>query len=226
MSTATSDRSTSGTAPGSRRRRLPGEDRRTALVDAAAFLVAQDGVDAVSMETVAAQAGVSRPLVYKHFANRHELLAAVLRREAVALDAAIAAHVEQANGLEAKVRALIRALLKAASTRGPVLTPLLQVGAARDPGFRQEQLARDRRTVRFFARLAAEELHLGKAEATAAMAVLLTGIDSVRAQVRADPSPEHRTFLEELYVDLVMGGLTAVSSRRRPSSTDRSDDAS
>ncbi len=35
------------------------------------------------MEAVAERAGVSRPLVYKHFANRGELLASLYQRESI-----------------------------------------------------------------------------------------------------------------------------------------------
>ena len=68
--------------------RLSRDSRYDALLDAAAQLLADDGFSAVTMEAVAAQAGVSRPLVYKHFDNREALLAALWRREAAAIDAA------------------------------------------------------------------------------------------------------------------------------------------
>lgn len=216
MATRASDTSTTDvTAPGPRR--LRGEDRRAALLHAAIELLAEDGVDAISMDTVAARAGVSRPLVYKHFGNRHDLLAAAYRQHAAELDSAIAAAVEEATGLEATLRALVRAAMAAETTHGPIFGPLRRAGA-RDPTFRREQHDRDRRTVRFFARLAMSELDLDKASATAAMPVLLTGIESVRAQWRARPTDDNRRFLEDLYVDLVMGALqrrsTSLSRRR------------
>ena len=46
------------------------------LLDTAARLAMDHGPDGVTMDAVAASAGVSRPLVYKHFANREELLGA------------------------------------------------------------------------------------------------------------------------------------------------------
>lgn len=198
--------------------RLRGEDRRAALVDHAAALLAEDGIDAVTMDAVAARAGVSRPLVYKHFANRDELLAAVLRREAHQLDAAISAAVARADGFEDKIRALIRAVLEAVTTHGPIFMPLARAGI-RDAELRHERRARDRRTVRFFARLAMEEFGLDEVDASAATAVLLTGIESVRAQSRAQPTAEHRQLLEDLYVDLVVGGLAAVGARRHAETT-------
>jgi len=187
-------------------RRLRGEDRRAVLLDTAAALVAEQGTDAVTMDAVAARAGVSRPLVYKHFTNRDELLAAVLRREASEFTATVAAEVERAEGLEGKIRALVRATLDAVGSHSRVYTPLARSGV-RDDTFKREQRTYQRRTVQFFARLAVSDLGLTQEQSTAAMAVLLTGLESVWAQWRARPTPGHRTFLENLYVDLVMGGL-------------------
>jgi AcrR family transcriptional regulator len=197
------------------RRRLRGEDRREALVDAAARLLASQGLDAVSMDSVAARAKVSRPLVYKHFANRDDLLAEVYRQQAAEVDAAIVAAVTPVTGFDAKVRAMIRAMLESVATHGPIFTPLDRAGL-RGAAFRREQRARDERTVRSFARMAMAEYDLDKAEATAAMAILLTGMASVRAQWQARPTAERLRFLEDLYVDLVTGGLARLASRHHP----------
>jgi AcrR family transcriptional regulator len=197
------------------RQRLRGQDRRAALVRAATQLLTEKGIDAVSMDAVAARAGVSRPLVYKHFANRDELLTEVYRQQAAELDATIAAAVEQAAGFEAKLRALVRAAMVAEATHGPIFGPLRRAGA-HGSDFRREQLNRDRRTVRFFARLAMTEFALDKSSATAATSVLLTGIESIRAQWRSRPTAERRRFLEDLYIDLVTGGLTRLSAQDHP----------
>jgi AcrR family transcriptional regulator len=61
--------------------RLPPEERRTQLLDAALGLIAQHGYDGVSMEAVAREAGVTKPVVYDLFPNRGELLRALLQRE-------------------------------------------------------------------------------------------------------------------------------------------------
>lgn len=192
--------------------RLRRAERRAALIAAAAELVANESPDSISMESVAAHAGVSRPLVYKHFANRDELLAAVFRREAAKLDAEIAAAVEAAPTFEGKIRALISSVLEAEATRGEFFATLGPVGVG-DAGFRSEQRKRDRRTVRFFGRIAMAEFDLTEAEANSAMSILLSGIESVRAQWRARPNGERRRFLEDLYVDVVLGGLSAIGSR-------------
>src|SRR5438270_11296912 len=170
---------------------LPAGDRRETLLDTATEIVAAGDLDALSMETVAQRAGVSRPLVYKHFANKGELLAAVYRREAVRFDAEIVAAVEAAEGLEAMLRAMLRAIFRGAGSRGDTFT-MLQRASGRDATVRAEQRTRDRRSVRFFAKVAASEFGLGIREARSAMSVLLSGIDAVVAQWRA-----HRSGAEE-----------------------------
>jgi AcrR family transcriptional regulator len=184
---------------------LRGEDRRAVLVEAATEL-AVDGVEAISMETVAARAGVSRPLVYKHFANRDELLAAVFRQQSRELDASVVSAVEQATGFEGKLRALVQAVLEAVRSREAILIPLLRAGA-RDAAIRREQRERDRRAVRRVARLAIDEFGLDERAAKAATAMLLSGIDSILSQWRARPTPQQAQFLEDVYLDLIIGGL-------------------
>ena len=61
--------------------RVPPDERRTQLLDAALHLVVSKGHQAATMDAVAEQAGVTKPVVYGVFANRVELLAALLRRE-------------------------------------------------------------------------------------------------------------------------------------------------
>jgi len=60
-----------------RRSRMKAE-RRSQLVRAAARLFAERGFRAVSMEDLAAEAGVSGPAVYRHFASKEALLADLL----------------------------------------------------------------------------------------------------------------------------------------------------
>lgn len=61
--------------------RVPAEQRRAELLDAALHLIVTRGHSAATMDAVAEQAGVTKPVVYGQFANRAELLAALLQRE-------------------------------------------------------------------------------------------------------------------------------------------------
>ena len=193
--------------------RLNGAERRESLIDTTARIVVERGVEAVSMETVAEAAGVSRALVYKHFANRSEMLAAVYRREAVLLHEDMAAEVRSADSLEGMFRALIRASFRVSAKRGALFAALRSAGAW-NRELRTEQRARDRQTVKAFAARAAREYSIPLSEAQRATAMLLGSIDSVMVQWRARQTAQNADALERTYLDLVSGGLDRVSRNR------------
>ena len=60
------------------RTRLSPEDRQQHLLRVASDIIAADGIDKVRIPHVAAAAGITRPVVYKFFPNRHELIKGVL----------------------------------------------------------------------------------------------------------------------------------------------------
>jgi AcrR family transcriptional regulator len=189
--------------------RLTRAERRDALLDAAVDLFTSEELAVVSMEAVAERAGVSRPLVYKHFANRHELLAAVYRREAVDLHRRLAAEVVTAISLEDMFRQLIRGALRAAGERGHVFAALRAAGVW-NRELRHEQRARDADTLRAFSRRAARELGVNRREATTATASLLAAIDPVLAQWRVRPTEDHAVLLEDIYMGMVRGVFDAL----------------
>ena len=190
--------------------RLARADRRDALLDAAAAMVATGDVDRISMETVAERAGVSRPLVYKHFANRRELLVAVYRREAALLHAELEQAVTAAETLEGKFRALIHGALRAEAERGAALSALRAAGG-RNHALREEQRARDRTTVRYFARRAVREYGVDERRARAGLAILLRAIESVLAEWRLRPTPQRAALLEDTYVALAVGAVEGLA---------------
>lgn len=65
----------SGTGP--RRQRLPREERYRQLIEVAWRIVRESGSDALTLGSLAEQAGVAKPVVYDHFATRNGLLAAL-----------------------------------------------------------------------------------------------------------------------------------------------------
>jgi AcrR family transcriptional regulator len=68
---------TVGPAQGERARRLT--ERRVELLDAALRVIRRDG-DRVAMEDIATEAGISRPILYRHFGDANGLYSAVARR--------------------------------------------------------------------------------------------------------------------------------------------------
>ena len=61
--------------------RLPPEERREQLQDAALSVILERGYSGVSIEAVARIAGVTRPVVYDHYPNLGRLLQALVERE-------------------------------------------------------------------------------------------------------------------------------------------------
>ncbi|GAA1526786.1 TetR/AcrR family transcriptional regulator [Nocardioides humi] len=70
------------TAPPKRRyaKRLPVEQRREHLLDAALRVLVRDGYEKVSIEAIAREAGVTRPVVYNAYDGLEPLLHALLDR--------------------------------------------------------------------------------------------------------------------------------------------------
>src|SRR3954449_7940139 len=61
--------------------RLTAEKRREQLLDVTKAIVDRSGFHAVSIEAVARDAGITRPVVYGHFDDLHGLLSALVERE-------------------------------------------------------------------------------------------------------------------------------------------------
>lgn len=61
--------------------RMAAPERREHLLDAALRVIVREGYGGVSIQAVAAEAGVTRPVVYDVFGNLGELLGALLQRE-------------------------------------------------------------------------------------------------------------------------------------------------
>lgn len=60
---------------------MPPAERREQLIDAALTVILEHGYGGVSIEAIAREAGVTRPVVYDHFPNLPRLLHAMVERE-------------------------------------------------------------------------------------------------------------------------------------------------
>lgn len=74
---------------GAGRRRMPREVRERQMLDAAVVGFARHGYQAASMDDIAEEAGVSKPLVYLYLKSKEDLFIACLRRERSALVEAV-----------------------------------------------------------------------------------------------------------------------------------------
>jgi AcrR family transcriptional regulator len=173
-------------------------------------MVARADVDAVTMESVATAAGVSRPLVYKHFSNRKELLSALFERESDHLHRQLSRAVLAANGLEEMLRALIEGALTAQDERGATFVALA-AGGGRPNDVRNVQRRRDNATLRHFTRQAVQELGINEDVAATAMRLVLGSVPLTLDQYRRERSSLHAARLADTFLVLAMGGLRALA---------------
>lgn len=89
-------------------RRLPRAEREKQILDVAHALFAEHGFAAVTMDEVAAQVGVTKPLLYNYWGNKERLYVACLERDAERLlntvRGAVEADPRPAAALETGVR--------------------------------------------------------------------------------------------------------------------------
>jgi AcrR family transcriptional regulator len=113
-------------------KRMQPSERREGLLDAARTVVLERGDFLISMEAVAEAAGVTKPVVYDFFANRDELVSALLDREiesavdtlvAVVPDLSSVADVDPDELLVDRTVALVEAVHAHADTWRLVLMP-------------------------------------------------------------------------------------------------------
>ncbi len=86
-----------------------GRARRERLLNAAATLVAERGFRSVGIADIGAAAGVTGSAIYRHFANKDEILVALIDRVVDPLLAGSRAVVRDAPSTEAALEALVRA---------------------------------------------------------------------------------------------------------------------
>ena len=60
---------------------MPGRQRREQLLDVTAQLATESGFQAVSIQSVARRAGITRPVIYEHFGDLKGLFEALIERE-------------------------------------------------------------------------------------------------------------------------------------------------
>ena len=59
--------------------RLPAAERRAGLVEAALTVFSAEGFKVATMDAVAAEAGVTKPVLYQHFPSKRELFHELIR---------------------------------------------------------------------------------------------------------------------------------------------------
>lgn len=188
--------------------RLSAEERREHFLDVTAQLVLEKGAEAVTMESVAAAAGVSKGLGYAYFSNRNELLLSLLNRELGELQSRSEEEIRKAVDFESRIRGSIRAWFDVMSERGALIGTLMQASSIQGP-LAERRKRYNSELQEFYGRLGEKEFGIPRAKAVVAAGILLAGMTGMVDRWRAgDP----RDLLEETYVEVVMGALRSMGT--------------
>lgn len=114
----------------SARRRLTSEQRREVLLDAAARVFAAHGYHAASIEQIAREAGITKPVIYHHFQSKKQLHRALFEHYAKQLLATAASHGQHGTPKE-RFRDLIAGMFAFAHDQPHIWQLLL--GESSDP---------------------------------------------------------------------------------------------
>jgi AcrR family transcriptional regulator len=176
------------------------------LLDTAAELVSSGPLQEVTMDKVAAVAGVSRALVYKHFANRLDMLHALYRREGEYVNRVLVQDIRKASTLSEKLYALIRGSLSVQQSRGATFAALATLGLRPSPQLNLRFRGHGR-LLRAFTEQTVEEIGLDPETAEEALTMALNAIPLVLNQFRQRPAPEYADRLASIYVTMTVEGL-------------------
>ncbi|GAA2232747.1 MULTISPECIES: TetR family transcriptional regulator [Kitasatospora] len=97
----------------------PGEPRREQLLNAADRVVQRDGPGA-SMNAIAAEAGITKPILYRHFGDRNGLIGALTERHTSGLLAAVRAALDEPLERRDRVEHVLDVYLAAIESRPQV----------------------------------------------------------------------------------------------------------
>ena len=193
-----------------RRRRLPAAARRDQMLDVAAELVAEGGTEAITMEGVAARAGVSKALGYRYFGNAEELLLALHEREMAEVGARVTAAMAAVTTFEDTIRASLTAWLDLLVERGAVITGLMQARPVSGPVERQSREIHAS-VSEFYGSKGAEAFGLTPRTATAAASILLSGLDGLMDCWVNRKMP--RRELIDIYTTMCVGAMQALADQ-------------
>ena len=189
------------------RSRMSAADRRRQVLDVGLEVFARHGYHETSMSALAAEAGVTKPVLYQHFASKHDLFEELLSETGDRLMRAIEAS-EVEDTPRRRVEAGFRSFFSFFEEQPAAFALLYGTSLAVDPDFR-----RDARRVRdTFAEYLAGLIQTVDHESALAMAAGINGLSEgmIRHWMHEeDPRPAEE--MAALAARLAWGGLKSLA---------------
>jgi AcrR family transcriptional regulator len=193
----------------SARRRLRAADRRAQLLEVARRVFGNSGFHGVSMDDVAKEAGVTKPILYDHFPSKKELYLELLDEDLSALHDAVKQALDSPAGNRERISRSFQAYFDFVDEQADGFRLLMQetVGAEKD--FR-ERVAKTRdQILGEVADLIVRESNgrLNRAHAET-VALALIGMVETVAQRQPGGDPKRRRADVDMLVQLAWRGIT------------------
>jgi len=189
--------------------------KREELLDAADRVVQREG-SAASMNLIAAEAGITKPILYRHFGDKVGLYRALADRHIDDLLARLRAALTTRGGLEARTRATVDAYLAAVEEQPQVYRFLVERAAVEEPDVRGQVQGFVRRFGEELATGIANEPELHGVDRTSALvwAHAIAGMVQATGDWWLDHQDVPRSVVVDQLTGLMWRGFTGVASRR------------
>ena len=194
------------------KRRMRGAERRAQLLDVARRVFGKSGFHGVSMEEVATEAGVTKPILYDHFPSKKELYLALLESDLNALHQNVREALNAPIGNRERIRASFQAYFDFVQEEADGFRLLMQetVGAEREFRDRVAQV-REQILSEVADLIVRESKGKLQREHAETVALALIGMGETVAQRQLGRSRETRQEALEVLVRLAWRGITEVT---------------
>jgi len=191
------------------KRRMRAPERKAQLLDVARKVFGTKGFHGVSMEDVAREAGVTKPILYDHFSSKEALYLALLDADSLELEERIRRALAAPTGNRERIRASFQAYFEFVDEHAEGFSLLMQETVGANDVFRRGVgVVRDRIMDEVSDLIVRESQ--GRLEREDADSVALALVGMVETAARYDPGgpPERRRRRVETIVRLAWRGIT------------------
>ena len=187
-------------------------ERRAQLLEVARKVFGTSGFHAVSMETVAKQAGVTKPILYDHFPSKKELYLALIDADLAMLHDEVRKALLAPTGNRERIRASFQAYFDFVDEHAEGFRLLMQETVGAEKEFRQRVAdVRDRILAEVADLIVRESRGLLDREHAQIVALALIGMVETVAQREPGGTREKRREAVDVLVSLAWRGITELA---------------
>jgi AcrR family transcriptional regulator len=191
---------------------MRGPERRAQLLDVARKVFGNSGFHAVSMEAVAKEAGVTKPILYDHFPSKKELYLALLDADLAMLHDNVQKALLAPSGNRQRIRESFQAYFDFVDEHAEGFRLLMQETVGAEEEFRQRVAGiRDRILAEVAALIVRESRGALDREHAEIVALALIGMVETVAQREPGGPTEKRREAVDLLVRLAWRGITELT---------------